>query len=245
MSMSLDELNAMLRQQHEKAAAERFEAEAAEIKAWLDFQATTQHNTTSLQDPGATPELPPATFNPHFKAPPPGALNLLRSIYAKASAHHTEQQQPSGPPTAHPIQLQHNSQPGEPMTQDFRNLAGDSEDSSHDIEEALATNEQHNEPLVNQQQPLEPDTAQTARPQPKAPPPRVPTTLEHQNLIEASEDAFAHREEEARDDCPMHNQQPPNQAASNTHRAWNIGWEQSQSQVMHLCHNHQAALNSC
>ena len=43
---------------------------------------------------------------------------------------------------------------------------------------------------------------------------------------------------------PMH-QQAPNQAASNTHRAWNIGWHQRRSQVRHRCHNHQAALNSC
>ena len=100
--MSLDELGATLRQLHEKAAAERYEAEEAEAKAWLDFQATPQHNTTSLQDPGATPDSPPITHYTQYKAPPPEALNVLRSESAKDAEYHSEQQQPTGPPTAQP-----------------------------------------------------------------------------------------------------------------------------------------------
>ena len=200
MSLSLAEIDAALKQRAKERETERYEAATAEAKAWLDYQASPQHNTTSLQDPEANPEATPVT-QPHYKAPPPGAEDWLRNVFERDNAQQTNHQQPSEPATAQTPQLQHNSPPpGEPTTQDFRNLAGDSEDSLHDIEEAVATNEQHNEPLVNQQQPLEPDTAQTARPQPKAPPPGVPTTLAHHNLIEASEDASAYREEEARDD---------------------------------------------
>ena len=62
------------------------------------------------------------------------------------------------------------------------------------------TVEQDNEPPVNQRPHPEPDTVQTARPQPKSPPPGVPMTLQFQNLAGASEDSLTDIEEEASED---------------------------------------------